>query len=183
MGQVMVFTLLHFPQAYLLYKVFRSKFSYPGLLIGSFLPDIEVPILVILGYEVECARLVLHSIICAILFSWILSLIVLPFYKLLLRIFNIENVGIRISNYVLSIEVGALIHVIIDSMHHKYNPLLWPITSQNISILIPFGKQEEMHLLLHIVFLSLTIVCIYDVMRQNAVLSWKNILIKIIYNP
>ncbi len=179
----MVFTILHFPQAYLLYKAFKNKLSYPGLLIGSFLPDIEVPILMILGYEVDYARLVLHSIIGAFLFSWIIGLIMLPFYKLILRIFNVGNISIRVSTYALSIELGALIHVLIDSMHHKYNPLLWPITSENITILIPFGKQEEMHLLLHIVFLSLTIICIYDILRRNTIHDWKNILTKFLYNP
>jgi len=178
-----VFTLLHFPQAYLLYKISKNKISYPGLLIGSFLPDIEVPVLVLLGYELDYARLVLHSIIGVVLFSWILGLIVLPIYKLLLKMLNVSNMSIGTSSYVVSIELGALIHVVIDAMHHKYNPLLWPITVDNISILIPFGKQEEMHIILHLLFLVLTIACIYDIIRQNYSGNLRDLLVKILYNP
>ncbi len=179
----MVFTPLHYPQAYLLYKCCRERLSYPGLLIGSFLPDLEVPVLVMLGYEIDYARLVLHSIIGSILFSWIIGLALLPIYRFILRMLLGQNIEIDIMKYILSVELGSIIHVLIDAMHHKYNPLLWPIMNQNIAILIPFGAQEETHIILHIVFLILTIICIIDIIKYNINSTPKIILKKIIYDP
>ncbi len=183
MAKTMVFTPLHYPQAYLLYKYYREKLSFPGLLIGSFLPDLEVPVLVLLGYEIDYARLVLHSIMGSILFSWIIGLALLPIYGFIPRMLLDQNIEIDVRKYILSVELGSIIHVLIDAMHHKYNPLLWPITSENITFLIPFGKQEEMHLLLHVIFLILTAICIADILRHCSTLNFKSVLTKILYDP
>mgnify|MGYP000232781809 CR=1 FL=1 len=177
----MVFTPLHYPQAYLLYKINRNKLSYSGLLIGSFLPDLEVPILVLLGYEIYRARLILHCIIGVILFSWAIGLMILPIYRIIVKKLIGRNISVKYLNYIASVELSSLIHVIIDAMHHKYNPLLWPITVNNITTLIPFGKQEAMHIILHASFLILTTMCIYDMLKHNS-RNLRNLIIKIIYN-
>ena len=38
----MVFTLLHYVHAYIIYKVLKKRLDLTGLIIGSFLPDLEI---------------------------------------------------------------------------------------------------------------------------------------------
>ncbi|MCD6487751.1 MAG: metal-dependent hydrolase [Desulfurococcales archaeon] len=177
----MVFTPLHYPQAYLLYR-FSKGFSYPGLLIGSFLPDLEIPVLFLLGYQYPYTRLVLHSFLGALAFSWILGLALLPLYKVLIhRILGIKPL-INTVKYLVSVTVGALLHVLVDGFHHIYNPLLWPLTSSNIDVLV-FTSQPIAHIVMHIIFLVLTILSLAMILVETKVWGIKDLLTKILYDP
>lgn len=178
---MMVFTLLHFPQAYITYKILSNKTSYPGLLIGSLLPDLEIPILYLITHNIYYSRLILHSFIGAITFSWIIGLLILPTYKSVLKKLTKTRIEIEIKPYTCSIIIGSILHVLLDGMHHIYNPLLWPITSKNITTLIIF-EQELMQTSLHIIFLILTILCTIDIFHHKPN-NFSQLIYKLLYNP
>jgi hypothetical protein len=57
-GDVRV-TPFHYPVAYILYKL-RAKLSLPGLIVGSMVPDLEVPFIFLWSRTEAFDRLVLH---------------------------------------------------------------------------------------------------------------------------
>ncbi|MEM3398915.1 MAG: DUF4184 family protein [Nitrososphaerota archaeon] len=99
------------------------------LFLGSMIPDIEIPILAVLGYSIP--RGLAHSIIGAITIDSLLAVLTA---RLLYSSMNVRKVlGIKNNlrediGYLWAIaSIGALSHVIIDYLHHSYNPLLWPL--------------------------------------------------------
>ena len=173
----MVLTPLHYPQAYFFYKLGEKKLSFPGLLIGSFLPDIEIPVLILLGCNYPYCRLVLHSFLGSLMFSWIIGLAVLPLYKFLLKSFLKYRREIKVDMlaYIVSVEISSLTHVFVDGMHHSYNPLLWPFTSESINVLIPFGNRFATHIILHIIFFALTAIIIFVELSRKRVVHGLNL--------
>jgi len=162
----MVFTPLHYVQAYLLNKVFKGKLNAVGLLIGSMLPYIENPILLMLGYHIPYDRLVLHSIFGSIAFSWILGMILLQPYKAIVKLLTNVSIGnYSLPGYVFAVEVGSITHILIDSLHHEYNPLLWPFTYENVKLLAPIDPTAAT-IILHILFsIALMVIIYYEYMR------------------
>jgi len=179
----MVFTLLHYAQAYLMYKASRGRLSYPGLLIGCFLPDLEIPVLIILGYPLSYARLVLHSIIGSLMFSWIIAYFILPIHRSVIRKLVGIKPSIEVSKYLVSVEISSLVHVLVDSLHHGYNPLLWPLTSSNITTLILFNNYELASTIMHILFLIMTITSLSLAIRLCGLRSLRLLIMRAIYAP
>ncbi|KKK92066.1 hypothetical protein LCGC14_2706670, partial [marine sediment metagenome] len=68
----MPITPLHYPLAWGLSKI-DKRLILPGLIVGSFIPDIEVPILFIFFSGVLPDHLVLHSLVGAITIGTIIS--------------------------------------------------------------------------------------------------------------
>jgi len=159
----MVFTLLHYAHAYIIYKVFRKNFDFNGLIIGSFLPDLEIPVLILLGFQHPFDRLILHSFLGCLMLSWVIGFLIYPVYsEVLRRILNVKLGKISMFKYALSVEVSALIHVLIDSMLHEYNPLLWPITVENIDKFILFGNWSYASIFMHILFTLSVLIIVHE---------------------
>ena len=85
--------------------------------------------------------------------SWLIGFLAYPVYsKVVRRILNVKLGKISMFKYALSVEVSALIHVLIDSMHHEYNPLLWPITVENVDEFVLFGNWLKASIFMHTLF-------------------------------
>lgn len=120
-------TVLHMVYVWPILK--RLKNGRIILIIGSMIPDLEIPVLVMLGYSIP--RGLAHSIIGAVTIDSLLTLLstkLLYSSKKVRKILRLENnskMGIGFL-WVLA-SIGALSHVLIDYLHHSYNPLLWPL--------------------------------------------------------
>ena len=67
-------TPFHYPLAYVISK-FDGRLSLPGLVVGSMLPDLEIPFLVLLFGMQPSNRLVLHSLLGAVTVGTLLSML------------------------------------------------------------------------------------------------------------
>lgn len=129
---ILPLTPLHYLVAYLIYRL-NKRFSLPGLIVGSMLPDIEVPIMLILfGTEVP-PRLVLHSLLGAAslgtLFSLALTVLIYPtlvnvFFSI--RLVEVEKECKLTLKLQFSCLLGNTSHVLLDYTNHDYNPIFWP---------------------------------------------------------
>lgn len=131
---------LHSSFAYVINKL-NPKLSLPALLVGSIIPDIEV---LILYYFTNGSidRLIFHSIIGSITIGTIVSIGVVVFIypSLVSSLFKIDKSYIKkkckFSKTLIGLcLIGNLSHILIDATHHKYNPLLYPISSESIDLL------------------------------------------------
>jgi hypothetical protein len=124
-------TPLHYTLAFLVSKT-DKRLSLPGLVVGSVIPDIEVPIIQMFFVGLP-DHLFLHSLIGAITVGTLVSVIVTRYlYPLIISfVFRIEKNKLNrvcwISPWmVLSCLLGVLSHLVLDFPEHWYNPILWP---------------------------------------------------------
>ncbi|MFX1276446.1 MAG: DUF4184 family protein [Promethearchaeota archaeon] len=140
----MPFTPFHYPVAWGLSKI-DKRLSLPGLIVGSFIPDIEVPILIFFFNGILPDHFIMHSLIGALtigtLISTILTITLYPIIASL--IFGIDKGKIK-ETYkfspllVLSCLLGNLFHILLDLLIHPYNPIFWPFVDpyQIVGILV-----------------------------------------------
>jgi len=131
---------LHSSFAYVINKL-NPKLCLPALLVGSMIPDIEVIILYYLTNG-SIDRLIFHSIIGSITIGTIVSIgvVVLIYPSIVSYLFKIDKNYIKnkckFSKTLIGLcLIGNLSHVLIDATHHKYNPLLYPISNTSIDFL------------------------------------------------
>lgn len=106
--------------AFLIYRL-NGRFNLPGLIVGSMLPDIEIPaILILFGTRIP-HRLVLHSLLGASTIETLLSLIVtVSIYPTFIGlIFPVNKLKVkekcRLSlGLFFSCLLGNLSHVLLD---------------------------------------------------------------------
>ncbi len=151
-------TPFHYPVAYILYKL-RVKLSLPALIVGSMVPDLEIPFIVLLiGTEVP-HRLVLHSLLGAMTAGTILAIaITVSVYpRLTSAVFPIDKQKVKEKctfslGLAISCLLGAISHVLLDVTNHPYNPLFWPFLTSNEtpSPIVPLlGGEATASLLIH----------------------------------
>ncbi|MGI0014198.1 MAG: DUF4184 family protein [Nitrososphaera sp.] len=124
----MPFTPLHIAFAWPLKMKFKAL-NFASLTVGAMVPDFEPIAYAILGIYPD--RLLMHSLVGALSVDVVLTIVILK----LLTLLNFGKVGIhRLANpnlfsrtLILSASVGSLSHVLVDSLHHDHNPLLWPL--------------------------------------------------------
>lgn len=151
-------TPFHYPIAYVISK-FNGKLSLPGLVVGSMLPDLEIPFLALLFGIQPTNRLVLHSLLGAATVGALLSILftVLVYPKLTSAIFPISKLKVeekcRFSGgLAFSCLLGGVSHVLLDVTNHAYNPVLWPFLGlyETPSPIVPIlGGAEMASLLIH----------------------------------
>ncbi len=127
----MPLTPFHYPIAYCLHRL-RTSLPLPGLIVGSFMPDIEVPLLWILDGGVP-DHLVLHSLIGLLTLGVLLSVFVTHYLypPLVATLFRVERPGLDKAcslgtSLYLSCSLGLLGHLALDLPMHWFNPILWP---------------------------------------------------------
>ena len=128
----MPLTPLHYPVAWGLSKL-NKKLILPGLIVGSLIPDIEVPVLFIFFRGVLPDHLILHSLVGALTIGTIISIfITVIFYPVLTSlIFRLDRTEVKkvcrlTPSLVLSCMPGNLFHILLDFPMHPFNPILWP---------------------------------------------------------
>lgn len=109
------------------FRLKLKKLSFAALTLGALAPDLENPILYLMGFYPW--RLATHSFLGTFTVD---LLIVVALGKFLSRL-RVERFGLngfmslRIDSWFLfSAFLGSLSHILIDWMHHSYNPLFWP---------------------------------------------------------
>ena len=128
----MPITPLHYPVAWGLSKL-DKRLNLPGLIVGSFIPDIEVPILIIFFHGVLPDHFILHSLIGAVTIgAFISTFVTVLLYPILVSMFfGVDRVKLnevcRLTPVlVLSCMLGNLFHLLLDLLMHPFNPTLWP---------------------------------------------------------
>lgn len=156
----MPFTLLHYVQAYATWILVKRRIPLHLLVIASMLPDLEIPIIYTLhvyGYiqvnRLFVDRLVLHSLIGGVLVTPLLLLLILPLCYRVLGLFSIRCCRTSIRTILLAGSIGGLGHVLIDSIHHWYNPLLYPFTTSSIDVFVLGGNAVIASIYIHLSFL------------------------------
>lgn len=133
----MPITPFHHPIAYLIFNI-GGRLSLPGLITGSVIPDIEIPIMILLfGFQVP-NRMILHSLLGAATVGTVLAtaITIWVYPTLTSKIFSINKFKVE-EKCSLSISVafscllGILSHVLLDVTNHPYNPVFWPFLSLN----------------------------------------------------
>jgi hypothetical protein len=131
----MPITPLHYPFAYAISRLNRGL-SLPGLVVGSFIPDIEVPFMWFFMTGVLPDHFILHSFIGAVTVGTLLSVIGVRFFYpfFVSRIFRIDRRRLEglcqmSPTLVLSCLLGVFSHLLLDYPMHWYNPILWPWVS------------------------------------------------------
>lgn len=127
----MPITPLHYPFAFLISKVNR-RLSLPGLVVGSVIPDIEVPIMWTFFPDL-LDHLFLHSLVGALTVGTLLAVVVTrflypPIVSILFRVDRerMKQVSQITPLMIVSCLIGVVSHLILDFPMHWYNPILWP---------------------------------------------------------
>jgi len=185
----MPITLLHYSLAYLMRKVSKKmgvELDMAGLAIGSFIPDAECLAFFSLLWAgfldqskpyVEAKRLILHSVLGSLTLG---ALISMPIVIALYRLFGRARYGLvrpSLTNLYISSALGALSHVLLDALHHHYNPLLFPFTWDSINVLVPFGDYQLGTIVAYSIAVSLCVAAL--VIERSA---GRDIFIKLLFD-
>ncbi len=130
----MPITPLHYPFAFLISKTNR-RLQLPALVVGSVMPDIEVPFMWVFFSSLP-DHLFLHSLVGAATLGTLLTVLVTrflyaPIMSTFFRVNRLElNEVCKITPWlVVSSFIGVMSHLILDFPMHWYNPILWPLVN------------------------------------------------------
>ena len=187
----MPFTLLHYPVAWGLSKL-NKRMNLPGLIVGSFIPDIEYLFFFIFLPGIIPDHFILHSLIGGVTIGTIISIIVTVFmYPVLTSLlFGLDKARVsevcRLTPVLaLSCLMGNLFHILLDVFMHRFNSILWPFVDPNeiigiLTFVFAFAFESNIGLgsiyasvLIHMIFALLMIV-IFVKSRRNL---WELILV------
>jgi len=125
-------TPFHYPFAFLISKT-NKRMSLPALVVGSVMPDIEVPLMWIFFSSLPDHQF-LHSFIGAATLGTLLTIVVTRFLyaPLISTIFGVDRADLddacKITPWlVASSFIGVMSHLVLDFPMHWYNPILWPL--------------------------------------------------------
>jgi membrane-bound metal-dependent hydrolase YbcI (DUF457 family) len=175
-------TPFHYPIAYLIKKL-GGNLSLPALIVGSMVPDLEIPFIVLLLGTDAPHRLVLHSLLGAVTLGTLLStaITVLIYPWLASAIFRIDKRKVKEKCrftlwLVCSCILGGISHVLLDVTNHAYNPVFWPFLALNEtpSPIVPvLGGEATASLLVH-AFMVVLFVGLFVNKRRNL---WEQLLV------
>lgn len=176
-------TPLHYPLAYLIYRLGKQKPSLPALIVGSMLPDLEIAVMVLLFGLQASNRMVLHSLLGGATIGTLIgvAITVIVYPRLTGAIFPINKLRVKEKcqfslGLVISCFIGVLFHVLLDVTNHSYNPIFWPFLSiyQTPSPIVPLlGGLDMASLIMHGSMIALFGTLFYD-KRRN---FWEQLLV------
>lgn len=179
----MPYTPIHCSVAYWARQM-RPGLSLPALLVSTMAPDLEIPILyaATLG---EYHRLVLHSLLGAMTLATALSVVLTAYAyaPLVSYLFRIEYEAVkgrcRLSrSMVATCLAGSLSHVLIDSLHHEYNPLLYPFTYSSYDALVLMNNWVLASVIAPIAYLALLVLFVAAEVRKGDKGIWERLLVE-----
>jgi membrane-bound metal-dependent hydrolase YbcI (DUF457 family) len=175
-------TPLHCSIAYVLNR-WKPQLSLPVLLVSAMVPDLEIPFTYLITGGLQ-HRLVLHSFLGAATLGTFMSVLLTVFlYPSVVSFFfklNKEKVEekCRFSGTLVVLSfVGILSHVFIDSLHHEFNPLLYPVVKESFDALILMGDWTSATAIVTSVLLALLIIFFVDELRKGTKNFWMRMLI------
>jgi hypothetical protein len=136
--------ILHWPTVWPFFKWKPAAFNFFALSIGAIIPDLECPFLFPFVADRWHARSVMHSLLGAftidLFLSVALTLWLVPFVLKWSeariankRLFTFAGVDLRTHKTGMaalagSALLGSVSHVLVDVLHHPYNPLTFPFS-------------------------------------------------------
>jgi len=182
----MVLTPFHYPLAYLFHKA-HQKLSLPALIVGSFVPDLETvlgTVLLLIGGDGFRRGVLLHSLFGAVTIGLVVAvaLTVYLYPPVVSYVFRIDREAVaakcRFSvGLVASCLIGIVAHVFVDTLHHEFNPLLFPFSVSSFDALVLFGDWTQATIVMQVVFVALSLgVLVYELYRGTDGF-WKRVLV------
>jgi len=179
----MPYTPIHCSIAYLS-RAIRPQISLPALIVSTMAPDLEIPFLYFFT-DGQQSRLVLHSLLGAVTLATLLSmfLTVCVYSSVVSHLFRIDYSAIknrcRISwSMVVFCLIGNLSHVLIDSTHHEYNPILFPFSLNSFDALVLMNDWAQASVIIPLAFFSLLVFFIVLEVRKGTKDLWKRLLVE-----
>ncbi|MHA1966118.1 MAG: DUF4184 family protein [Candidatus Thorarchaeota archaeon] len=127
----MPITPLHYPLAFGLSKT-NKRFLLPGVVVGSVIPDIEVPLMWIFFNDLP-DHLFLHSLVGAVTMGTLLAVLVtwLLYPPIISAVFRVNKDDLKktcnlSAMLIVSCFIGVLSHLLLDYPMHWFNPIWWP---------------------------------------------------------
>jgi len=176
-------TPFHYGVAYLIKRIYR-KLNLAGLAVGAVIPDIEVPITIAyliwirgiplqsIPTQIEPRTLyVLHVPLYGIPLATVLGVlaVVVVYRPIVMRMLGMRTVPEELTlspNLVVSVFVGVMSHLLVDALHHSYNPLLKPFYTGSVDVLVLFGNHALADPIVQTVCAALTIaVVVMELLR------------------
>ncbi|RDE12797.1 MAG: hypothetical protein C4K49_09610 [Candidatus Thorarchaeota archaeon] len=157
--------------------------------MGSFIPDIEVPILWVFDRGVP-DHLILHSLLGLLTLGMLLSVLITHYLypPLVANIFRVERLGLNKACSLgtalyLSCLVGLLGHLALDLPMHWFNPVLWPwidpytIVGILVLLLAPEGDLQAGFALANSLVSSVMLVALLGIAWKCRHSLWTNMLL------
>jgi len=180
-GVQMPLTPLHYVVAYFVGK-WKRNLSLPGLIVGSALPDLDFLINLFI-YNLQ-GRRILQSLFGVATIGTVLSVLftVYVYPSVVSGVFRIDKRMVeercRFSKgLVLACFVGNVLHVLVDTLHHEYNPTLYPFISGSFDALVLFGNWQLASMIVTSVFLLLFVTIFVWEAWKGTEDFWKRILV------
>ncbi|MCP8307276.1 MAG: DUF4184 family protein [archaeon] len=176
-------TPLHYFLAYILHRMSKFNLNFPALIVGSMVPDIENPIIFLISRG-EKDRLILHSILGSITLGLFLSIFIS--FLLYPRLVGFilpdcrEELKSKCSiskTLIASSLIGVLGHVLLDALHHEYNPLIYPFSTESINNFVFFGDYLLASKLISSLFIIFGLMILFREIRLGRDGFWKRILV------
>jgi membrane-bound metal-dependent hydrolase YbcI (DUF457 family) len=181
-GKHLPITPFHYPVAYVLYKL-GGNLSLPALVVGSMVPDLEIPFMVLLFGTTVPNYLLLHSLLGALTLGTAIAIAitVLIYPRLTGAIFPVDKLKVKEKcrfslGIIFSCALGCPSHVLLDVANHAYNPVFWPFLSPNETpspIVAVLGGTGNASLLMHTLMLVL-FAALFVNKREN---FWEQLLV------
>ncbi len=172
-------TPFHYPIAKILHQLGgKINLSLPALIVGSMVPDLEIPFISLLSQTQD--RLILHSLIGGLTLGTAIAVLLTTLvYAPLVGVFfqvnkeRLKQKCVFSGVVVFSCLLGVLSHVLLDVANHTYNPLFWPLLSsvETPNPIVPLlGGSAIASLLVHgsmgVLFIGMCIVNRDDLWEQ-----------------
>ena len=179
----MPLTPLHTVVAYLLNK-WKKKLSLPALIVGAMVPDLEIPLVWIVTGGLY-NRLVLHSLLGAAVLGTLIAVLltVFAYPRAVSFVFRLDKVEIEekcrfSSMLVFCCLIGTLSHVLIDSLHHSFNPLLYPFVNESFDALVLKNTIVSPTDFVSCLMLALLLLIFVWEMRKGKEGFWKRVFVE-----
>jgi membrane-bound metal-dependent hydrolase YbcI (DUF457 family) len=179
----MPYTPIHCSIAYLS-RAIKPQISLPSLIVSTLTPDLEIPFIYIFTGGQQ-SRLVLHSLLGAVTLATIISLVLTlyAYSPIVSYLFKIDYATVkgrcRFSRSIVAFcLIGNLSHVLIDSTHHEYNPMLFPFSLDSFNSLLLMNNWTQASVIIQLTFLSLLIFFTAKEVRKGTKGIWKRLLVE-----
>jgi membrane-bound metal-dependent hydrolase YbcI (DUF457 family) len=178
----MPYTPIHCSITYLSRPI-RPQISLPALIVSTVAPDLEIPFLYLITGGQQ-SRLVLHSLLGAATLATLLSifLTVCVYSSVVSHLFRIDYSAIkkrcRISWSMVGFCLGNLSHVLIDSTHHEYNPMLFPFSLNSFDAKVLMNDWAQASVIIPLAFFSLLVFFVAKEVRKGTKDILKRLLVE-----
>jgi len=178
----MTATPLHCSVAYLINR-WKPQLSLPALLVSTMVSDLEIPFIYLMTGGLQ-HRLVLHSFLGAATLGTFLSVLLTVFLypPVVSFFFKLEKEKVkekcRFSGTLVALcFFGILSHVFIDSLHHEFNPVLYPFIKESFDALVLTNDLTSATAIVTAVLLVLLVFFFVSEIRKGTKDFWMRMLV------